>query len=217
VHRLKKAGPAAFSVSRALPVHHLRDLPKKIRVHPTRHSAARQNGPVPGIAWLKITDPAAELPLVPPDTDLRVLLPDSDEFAVLADKLSDAGAALRRVKYLVEDEVITASGEQVGGVPYPAMYQVLEEAPRYLHWVACQGATLLYVQTGDFNVRTNVEMLMGGSARQLELAFAIGCACIVGRWLRTGMLALSTVRRRGASRPESFDEAGLAFTCRVFI
>ena len=28
---------------------------------------------------------------------------------------------------------------QIGGVPYPAMYQVLEEAPRYLHWLACQG------------------------------------------------------------------------------
>jgi helicase len=28
---------------------------------------------------------------------------------------------------------------QVGGVPYAAMYQVLEEAPRYLHWIACQG------------------------------------------------------------------------------
>jgi helicase len=27
----------------------------------------------------------------------------------------------------------------IGGVPYPAMYQVLEEAPRYLHWLACQG------------------------------------------------------------------------------
>jgi helicase len=28
---------------------------------------------------------------------------------------------------------------QIGGVPYPAMYQVLEEAPRYLHWLTCQG------------------------------------------------------------------------------
>jgi helicase len=28
---------------------------------------------------------------------------------------------------------------QVGGVPYAAMYQVLEEAPRYLHWIASQG------------------------------------------------------------------------------
>jgi helicase len=28
---------------------------------------------------------------------------------------------------------------QIGGVPYSAMYQVLEEAPRYLHWVASQG------------------------------------------------------------------------------
>jgi helicase len=28
---------------------------------------------------------------------------------------------------------------QIGGVPYPAMYPVLEEAPRYLHCLACQG------------------------------------------------------------------------------
>jgi helicase len=28
---------------------------------------------------------------------------------------------------------------QIGGVPYAAMYPVLEEAPRYLHWLACQG------------------------------------------------------------------------------
>jgi helicase len=31
------------------------------------------------------------------------------------------------------------SVRQIGGVPYPAMYQVLEEAPRYLHWLASQG------------------------------------------------------------------------------
>lgn len=66
---------------------------------------------MPGIAWLKITDPAAQLPLVPPDTDLRVLLPGTDEFAVLADKLSAAGAALRQVGHLLEDEIITASPE----------------------------------------------------------------------------------------------------------
>jgi helicase len=28
---------------------------------------------------------------------------------------------------------------QVGGIPYAAIYQILEEAPRYLHWIACQG------------------------------------------------------------------------------
>jgi helicase len=27
---------------------------------------------------------------------------------------------------------------QIGGVPYAAMYQILEEAPRYLHWIASQ-------------------------------------------------------------------------------
>jgi len=28
---------------------------------------------------------------------------------------------------------------QIGGVPYAAMYPILEEAPRYLHWLASQG------------------------------------------------------------------------------
>jgi helicase len=28
---------------------------------------------------------------------------------------------------------------QIGGIPYAAMYPALEEAPRYLHWLACQG------------------------------------------------------------------------------
>ncbi len=30
-------------------------------------------------------------------------------------------------------------GAVQAGVPYTAMYPVLEEAPRYLHWIACQG------------------------------------------------------------------------------
>ncbi|QIZ39148.1 DEAD/DEAH box helicase [Saccharopolyspora sp. ASAGF58] len=28
---------------------------------------------------------------------------------------------------------------QIGGIPYPTMYPVLEEAPRYLHWLGTQG------------------------------------------------------------------------------
>jgi ATP-dependent DNA helicase len=28
----------------------------------------------------------------------------------------------------------------ISGVPYAAMYPILEEAPRYLHWLACQGS-----------------------------------------------------------------------------
>jgi helicase len=66
---------------------------------------------VPGIAWLKVTDPRQELPLVPPDTDLRVLVPGTDEFAPRAEELAAAGVRLRQVKYLLEDEVITASRE----------------------------------------------------------------------------------------------------------
>ncbi|MGD0557048.1 MAG: DEAD/DEAH box helicase [Streptosporangiaceae bacterium] len=65
---------------------------------------------MPGIAWFKLTDPAGELPPVSPDTDLRVLLPEGDEFAILGDKLSGAGAQVRQVRYLLEDEAIVSDG-----------------------------------------------------------------------------------------------------------
>ena len=74
-------------------------------------------------------------------------------------------------------------------------------AAEFCALAASAGARLLYVQTEDFNVRTDVEMIVGGSdpgrqeasmsdelfgfrrymenfngrIRQLELAFAIGC------------------------------------------
>lgn len=76
----------------------------------TRPTSIRQTSPVPGIAWFKLTDPAETLPAVSPDTDLRVLLPEGDEFAILADKLSGAGAQVRQVRYLLEDEAIIADG-----------------------------------------------------------------------------------------------------------
>jgi helicase len=62
--------------------------------------------------WLKVTDPAAKLPLVSPDTDLRVLVPDAEEFATRGAEFRAAGARVRQVKYLLEDEVITASRGQ---------------------------------------------------------------------------------------------------------
>jgi helicase len=70
-----------------------------------------QNGPMAGIVWLKVTDPAANPPRVPPDTDLRVLLPDTGDFAAAAEAFAAAGAAVRQIKFLLEDEVITASRE----------------------------------------------------------------------------------------------------------
>jgi helicase len=84
---------------------------------------------VPGIAWLKVTEPAAKLPMVAPDTDLRVLLPDTDEFAVKAAEFSAAGAQLRQVKYLLEDEFITASRyHQVARDAFALMWQDAEPA-----------------------------------------------------------------------------------------
>jgi helicase len=67
---------------------------------------------VPGIVWLKVSDLATQIPLVPPGTDLRVLLPDSHEFAIRAKELEGTGAQFRQVKYLLEDEVITATRER---------------------------------------------------------------------------------------------------------
>jgi helicase len=64
---------------------------------------------VPALTWLKITDPDDWLPEVSPGTDLRVLLPEDDRFAVLAEKLAGLGAQVRRVRYLVEDEAVTAA------------------------------------------------------------------------------------------------------------
>jgi helicase len=85
---------------------------------------------VPGIAWLKITDPGERPPPIPPDAELRVLLPEGDEFGVLAEEFSSMGAEVRRVRYLLEDEAIVSSrqaGEAVSRVcglnkPFLATY-----------------------------------------------------------------------------------------------
>src|SRR5437879_7593296 len=75
------------------------------RVLPTeRNRAGRQMGE---IFWVKLTDPDAELPVVPPDTDVRVLVPAGDAFEDLRNKLSANGIPVREVPYLVESETIT--------------------------------------------------------------------------------------------------------------
>lgn len=61
----------------------------------------------PALCWLKITDPGEWLPEAPPGADVRVLLPDDDQFGVLEQKLQAAGAQVRRLRFLVEDEAIT--------------------------------------------------------------------------------------------------------------
>ncbi|GIH21401.1 DEAD/DEAH box helicase [Rugosimonospora africana] len=61
--------------------------------------------------WLKICDPDVLLPEVPPGSDIRVLLPDDERFTELQDKLAVAGADTRRVRYLLEDESIVATGD----------------------------------------------------------------------------------------------------------
>lgn len=45
-----------------------------------------------------------------------MLLPADDQFTVLADKLAGADARVRRVRYLVEDEVIAAGQDRLTAV-----------------------------------------------------------------------------------------------------
>jgi helicase len=56
--------------------------------------------------WIKIADPDAPLPDVATYTDVRALLPHDERFLVLAEKLTAAGVAVRRVPYLLESEII---------------------------------------------------------------------------------------------------------------
>jgi helicase len=57
-------------------------------------------------AWVKVADSEAEFPVVQPGVEMRVLLPEDDRFTVMAEKLSGSGAQVRRVRYLLEDEII---------------------------------------------------------------------------------------------------------------
>ena len=61
------------------------------------------------LAWLKVTDPDLPVPTDVDGVDLRLLLPEGDgRFTALAEKLTGAGAQVRWVRYLVEDEAVTA-------------------------------------------------------------------------------------------------------------
>lgn len=77
---------------------------------------ARRSSREPGFAWLKIVDDEAAFPVVQPGVQTRVLLPEDDRFTIMADKLAGAGAELRRVKYLVEDEIVAAEQGQLSAV-----------------------------------------------------------------------------------------------------
>lgn len=47
--------------------------------------------------------------------------------------------ALASLLAYVDGEEIPSSQQEIAGIPYAAMYPVLEEAPRYLHWLGGQG------------------------------------------------------------------------------
>lgn len=72
-------------------------------------------GQTAALSWLKITDPGEWLPGAPLGADLRVLLPEDDQFAILEKKLEGAGAQVRRVRYLLEDEAITTAPDAQPG------------------------------------------------------------------------------------------------------
>jgi helicase len=82
------------------------------------------------LAWLKIVDGEADFPLAQPGVDTRVLLPDDDRFTVMAEKLSAADVQVRRVRYLLEDEVIAGERGKLTAVsrvarlgrPYPGSF-----------------------------------------------------------------------------------------------
>ncbi|HEX3492705.1 MAG TPA: DEAD/DEAH box helicase [Streptosporangiaceae bacterium] len=76
-----------------------------------------------------------------------------------------ARAALLAVA--ISPEAFRPGVRHIGGVPYSAMYPVLEEAPRYLHWLACQGlfGTLhpwSAIVAGDLERRITWRMLQPG-------------------------------------------------------
>jgi helicase len=77
---------------------------------------ARNRSGESGVARLKIADVEAGLPLAPSGADVRVLLPEDEQFTVLAEKMTGSGMQVRRVRYLVEDEAITADGGQLSAL-----------------------------------------------------------------------------------------------------
>lgn len=66
--------------------------------------------------WVKINDPRSTLPAPLTDTDVRVLLPIEPEFDPLARQLEDSGIPHRRVRYWIEDEIVS---NMHGGRPSP--------------------------------------------------------------------------------------------------
>jgi helicase len=79
-------------------------------------SVARNRPGESAFAWLKISDPEAELPIVAPGANVRALLPEDERFTVLADKMAGSGAQVRRVRYLVEDEAVGSDSGQLTAI-----------------------------------------------------------------------------------------------------
>jgi hypothetical protein len=63
---------------------------------------------------LKVGDPAERLTPLPPGSTLRVLLPEGEEFQPALDTFASAGAEVRRVRYLLEEEAISVPGDPAG-------------------------------------------------------------------------------------------------------
>lgn len=61
--------------------------------------------------WLRISDPDAEIPEIDDHIDMRAIVSADAGLNPIADKLSQAGAHVRRMDYLVEDEEIYGDGD----------------------------------------------------------------------------------------------------------
>jgi helicase len=107
---------------------------------------------------------------------------------------------------------------QIGGIPYAAMYQILEEAPRYLHWVASQArfGTIhpwCAIVAADLELRITWRMLQPprGSGRLLwaceQMASLANAATLVPKlW--------NAARARGYLSPD-WSAAGRPAYCRL--
>jgi helicase len=107
---------------------------------------------------------------------------------------------------------------QIGGIPYPAMYPVLEEAPRYLHWLACQG---LFGTIHPWCAIAAADLERRTAWRQLQPPRGAGRLLWASEQMATPALAAQTVpqlwaaaRGRGYTSPD-WPVAGRPAQCHL--
>jgi helicase len=103
-------------------------------------------GPVPGgpLHWEKVDRVGSVSPAVPVGTDVRMVVPAGRAYDDHARALAEAGVAVRRVRYLVEGELITAPG-MVDGEGADG----LVAKPRFVRGAAPEGSVTRLVRDPD--------------------------------------------------------------------